>query len=731
LHGERVKKTGDNVFYVKNAAFTTCSHEHPHFNIKTPKAKVISGEKVVTQFAYLEIADVPTLLAVPFGFFPTTDRRKSGIIIPAYGQSQFRGYFLRNGGYYWAVNDYMDLTFTGDVYTQGGFGLKTRANYKTRYKYNGNVNLGYNLIKFGRPEFSEFVPSAFDNRSDFSIQWSHQQDGKARPDFRFGAQVNIASAQYNKVVDINTSNVLQNRLNSSVNVTKTFYDFPITLNASITHQQNNQTNDISFSLPKLNVNLNNRYFPFKKELSAGKKRWYEEIGLSYSMNAVNEIRTKLNKPLFTPTVFRDSSRTGIQHNVQITGNYKVMKFFVLTPSVSYVERWYFNRRDYFFDAERNPTSALYDTVNGFFANRSFNTQANLTTKVYGMFRYKGFIKAIRHVMTPTVGVSYKPDFSNDFWGYYQRVQTDTSGTIEKFNRYQGGVYGFASEGRQGNVNMSLLNTLEAKVRSKRDSSGLKKIKLLERFSLRTSYNMAAEEFNWSNLRFDATSSALNGLVSLNYNATFDFYGYDEELDQRVNRSALDVNGVWLRNTQQQFALGLNISSDSFSKKKKKKQEPIFPQPRQNNQESLGSEEQGEEEESKDDGSLDITDGDVDYYNKRNKVDFNAPWSLGISYNLSESKPRLESVVNQSMTISGDINLTENWRVGFNTGYDVVANDFTYTTFDFKRDIHCWEITCSWVPFGFQQSYFLTIRVKADMLSDLKLERRRTVGDFER
>ncbi len=729
LHGERVKKTGDNVFFVKNAAFTTCSHEHPHFNIKTPKAKVISGEKVVTQFAYLELIDVPTPLMVPFGFFPTTDRRKSGIIIPAYGQSEFRGYFLTNGGYYWAVNDYMDLTFTGDVYTQGGFGLRTNANYRTRYKYNGTVNIGYNLIRFGEEEFVEFVPSAFDNRSDFSIQWSHQQDGKARPDFRFGAQVNIASAQYNKVVDVNTNNVLQNRLNSSVNITKTFYDFPFTLNLSLTHQQNNQTNDISFSLPKLNFNLNNRYFPFKRKLSAGPKKWYEEIGLSYSMNAVNEIRTKLDQPIFTPEVFRDSSRSGMQHNMQITANYKILKNFVLTPAVSYTERWYLNRRNYFFDEERSPTSALYDTVNGFFANRDFNTRADMTTKVYGLFRYRGFVRAIRHVMTPSVGFSYKPDFSEEFWGYYQRVQNDTDGTIGTFNRYQGAVYGSASQGVQGNVNFSLLNTLEAKVRSKRDSSGLKKIKLLERFSLRTSYNMAAEEFNWSNLRFDATSSAFNGIVNLNYNATFDFYGFDEELEQRVNRSALDVNGVWFRNTQQQFAVGLNLNSDSFGKKKKKNKKPV---PRDQRTETVNDDSNTDDQENNNDqGELEITEGDVNYYDLRNRVEFDSPWNLGVSYNLSESKPRLESVVNQSVTINGDISLTENWRVGFNTGYDLEANDFTFTTFDFRRDLHCWEITCSWVPFGFQQSYFLTIRVKADMLSDLKFERRRTVGDFER
>ncbi len=723
LHGEKVKKTENNIFFVKNASFTTCSQAHPHFSIKTPKAKLISGERVVTQFAYLNVGNVPTPLMIPFGFFPIAEGRKSGIIIPAYGESEFRGYFLRNGGYYWAVNDYVDLTTTGDVYTRGGFGIRTLVNYRTRYKYNGNINIGYNLIRYGEKDFVEFNNSSFDSRSDFSIQWSHQQDSRARPDFRFGAQVNVASAQYNKVVNVNTSNVLQNRLNSSVNLIKTFYNFPFTLNLSLTHQQNNQTNDISFSLPKVNLTLNSRYFPFKKRLSVAKKSWYEETGLSYSMNGVNEIRTKLNKPLFTPAVFRDSSRSGIQHNVQLTANYKVLKFFVLTPSFNYTERWYFNRRNYFFDAKKSSVKVLYDTVNGFFSNRNFSSQVSLTTKAYGLFRYKGYLRALRHVMTPTIGFSHKPDYSDDFWRYYQRVQTDTNGTFDKFNRYQDAVYGSASKGTQGNINMSLLNTLEVKIRSKRDSSGFKKIKLLERFSIRTSYNMAVEEFNWSNLRLDVTSSVFNNRMSLNYNTTFDFYGYDKELNQRVNKSALDINGVWLRNTRQQFTMGLNLNSGSFKKRGRGKEK--------GSQQKQITEEKDAGETQKGESKLNITEGDLNYYDLRNKVEFNALWNLNINYNLTESKHQLKPTVNQSISISGDLNLTENWQVGFNTGYDIETHEFTYTTFDFKRDLHCWELRCSWVPFGFQQSYFLTIRVKADILSDLKLERRRTVGDFER
>jgi lipopolysaccharide assembly outer membrane protein LptD (OstA) len=717
LHGEKIKKTGSSAFYVQDASYTTCSHEHPHFAIHTPKAKVIPGEKVVTQFAYLELLGIPTPLMLPFGFFPTTETRKSGIIIPSYGSSQFRGYFLQNGGFYWAANDYFDLTLTGDIYTKGGFGLQAASSYKKRYKYSGNLNARYNLLQFGEPEFATYVGGAFDNRSDFNISWSHQQDAKANPFYRFSANVNIATTQFYQVTSINPDQVLQNRLNSSISFSKRWADKPFNLNIALNHSQNNQSKDLTLTLPQVNFSVN-RFFPFKKEGGiSGKKKWYEEIGVSYTANAKNQIQTRMDKPVFTETVFRDSSRMGIQHSVPIAANYKVFKFFVFNPSINFTERWYPNKLDYGFNEETNRQEVI-DTVSGFFTNRDFSASADLSTKIYGLWRYKGFLKAIRHVMTPRIGLSYRPDFSDPLWGFYEEVQSDTLGNTTLVNPFSRGVYGSASAGRQGNINFGVQNTLEAKIRSKDDSTGLKKIKILERLSLNGSYNMAAEQFKMSNVSLAASSTIFNNLINVNYNATLDPYSFDADQNRRVDKFNINQGGGLFRITNQRFTLGTRFDGKRFKKDKKEGEET-----KSNEEESRQAEQAS---------ALGITEGDIDYYRLPGYVDFEVPWSVSLNYNLSYSKPGIaEANINQSVSISSNIDLSKGWKIGFRTGYDLKANDFTFTTFDFHRDLHCWDLSCSWVPFGFQQSYMLTIRVKSSILSDLKLQRNRGVGDFLR
>jgi lipopolysaccharide assembly outer membrane protein LptD (OstA) len=717
LHGEKIKKTGSSAFYVQDASYTTCSHEHPHFAIHTPKAKVIPGEKVVTQFAYLELLGIPTPLMLPFGFFPTTEKRKSGIIIPSYGSSQFRGYFLQNGGFYWAANDYFDLTLTGDIYTKGGFGLQAASSYKKRYKYSGNLNARYNLLKFGEPEFATYVGGAFDNRSDFNISWSHQQDAKANPFYRFSANVNIATTQFYQVTSINPDQVLQNRLNSSISFSKRWADKPFNLNIALNHSQNNQSKDLTLTLPQVNFSVN-RFFPFKKEGGiSGKKKWYEEIGFTYTANAKNQIQTRMDKPVFTETVFRDSSRMGIQHSVPIGANYKVFKFFVFNPSINFTERWYPNKLQYGFNDQTNRQEVV-DTVSGFFANRDFSASANLSTKIYGLWRYKGFLRAIRHVMTPRIGLSYRPDFSDPLWGFYEEVQSDTLGNTTLVNPFSRGVYGSASAGRQGNINFGVQNTLEAKIRSKDDSTGLKKIKILERLSLNGSYNMAAEQFKMSNVSLAASSTIFNNLINVNYNATLDPYSFDADQNRRVDKFNINQGGGLFRITNQRFTLGTRFDGKRFKKDKKEGEET-----KSNEEESRQAEQAS---------ALGITEGDIDYYRLPGYVDFEVPWSVSLNYNLSYSKPGIaEANINQSVSISSNIDLSKGWKIGFRTGYDLKANDFTFTTFDFHRDLHCWDLSCSWVPFGFQQSYMLTIRVKSSILSDLKLQRNRGVGDFLR
>ena len=716
LHGEDVKKVDDNTFYIKNAAYTTCSHEHPHFEIRTSKAKVIAGDKIVTKFAYIEVMDVPTPLMLPFGFFPTTEQRKSGIIIPQYGKNENRGYFLTNGGYYWAVNDYLDLTLTGDIYSQGGYGVGARSNYRKRYKYNGSMGFNYSKVKYGRVEFAEYGSQFFADNSQFAVNWSHNQDPKANPSLRFSANVNLSSSNYYKINSTDRDEVLTNTVNSSISVNKNWVGKPYNLTASLNHTQNNSSQDMTVTLPDVNFAVN-RQFPFKRKNAVGGKKWYEEIGYSYNVTGKNQIQTKMGKPFFTETVFTDSARNGLQHRIPISANYKVFNNFVLNPSINYTERWYFQRSVWGFvdTLNGNPVyrAQVVDTAQGFYGVRDFTTSANLSTKLYGQWNYKGFLRAIRHVATPTVGLSYRPDFSTDFWGYYQDVQVDTLGNTEKRNMYNYGLYGSPGQGEQGNVNFSLLNTLESKIRDKKDSTGTKKVKLLERLSLSTSYNMAADEFKWAPVNLTVSSSVLQGLISLNYSATFDLYGYDEEQEMRVNEFAYNVNGKLMRTTNQRFTSGINLDANRFNSKKDKKKSS------DDNDPGLMA------------NDLGITAGDIDYYRQRRYVDFSIPWSMNINYNLQKSYSGTNSTVRQSADISGNFEITENWRAGFSTGYDFEATDFTYTSFDFYRDLHCWEIRCSWVPFGLQQSYTLSIRVKANTLKDLKLERIRGIGDFQR
>ncbi len=718
LHGEDVKKFGENILFIKNASYTTCSHEHPHFRIRTNKAKVIPGEKVVTQFAYLELMDIPTFLMVPFGFFPTQDKKKSGILVPAYGSSPFRGYFLKDGGFYWAGTDYVDLAVKGDIYTQGGWGLRALTNYKKRYAYSGNLNLSYNLIKFGREEFAKYNSSAFDNRSDFGIRWTHNQDPKAHPNFRFNANVNIASATFYQVTSTNPEDILTNQLASSVSINKSWPGKPFNLSVSARHNQNNATKALSFTLPQATFSVN-RLFPFKRQVSVGKKKWFEEIGITYTANTANEIRTTLDSDIFNKKTLLDDARNGISHSIPISANYKIFKNFVLNPSITYKERWYFKRQDFrFVDSINNVTS---DTSNGFFANRDFQAQVNVSTKVYGTFAFKGYLKALRHVMTPTVGLSYKPDFSDDFWGYYQSVQSDTLGNFDSYDRYGSQLYGSASAGKQGNVNFGLQNILEGKVKSSKDSSGEKKVKILERFSLNTSYNMAAEEFQWAPLGINATSTVFNGLVSLNFTSSYSFYGYDEELKTQINESSWSSNGSLLRPLREGLASGINLNANTFKKKGEKK--------KKKGGKKKAVENDGEEEDKP--ASVGITEGDPDYYNPKTRFDFKPTWNLRLNYTLSKNYKGLTSTISQGLRASGDVQLSENWKFNFTTGYDFENKDFTVTSFNFFRQLHCWEMQCAWIPFGFQQSYTLTIRVNSSVLSDLKYERRRGVGDFER
>lgn len=696
LHGDVIKREDENTFYIKGTAFTTCNKRHPHFHVNANKAKVIVGDRIITGPAYLEVADVPTPIILPFGFFPAQDRRASGFIIPTFNQHEGKGFGLVNGGYYFSLSDYYDLKLTGEVYSRGGWGVWAVSNYKKRYKYNGNIQVRYNHTKVGDPRYESF--NQYINSRDFKVNWQHKQDPKARPDLLFSAKVDLANPNFNRLNTTETNNFLQNTTASSVSLSKNWLGTPFSLSASANHSQNNNTQDFDLSLPKVSFNMS-RIFPFKKKNRVGSQKWYERIGTNYSTNT--EVRFNGNYDSLSTGAesFDQIIRTGMQHNVNLSTNEKLFRHITLNPSINYVTKWYPSKLDYRYDDSNN---LIVDTIPGFSLTNELSASAQFSSKVYGTFLYrKGKIKAIRHMMTPSMGVSFRPDYSDPFWGSYQTV-TDTAGDERRISRYNGYLYGGSSSGNSGSVNFNLNNNIEMKIRSDKDSTGERKVKLLDRLNFGTSYNIAAETFQWSNMNIVAQSSVLKNKVQLTYQGTFDFYGYDPELNQRVNRSAWEINEKLMRNVNTNFSVNMRWAGRIGDERKKKESKSL----------------------------LGLEEDDIDYYRIDDYVDFSMPWQFSIRYNYQILKPGLEANVStHAIGLQGKIDPTPNWHVTIETGYDLVDQDITYTRLELLRDLHCWELKIQWVPFGFQQSYMIGINIKASSFKDAKLERRRNIGDF--
>ena len=726
LHGEDVKKIDDQVFYIKNAAFTTCSHEHPHFRIITSRTKVITGKQLVAGPSYLEILDIPTPLVVPFGFFPTVDKKKSGILIPAYETNAARGYGLRGLGFYWAASPYFDYTVRTDFYTQGGFAVYNNFNYSRRYKYRGNLDLNFNRIIIGKPSFEEY--GQYQNSRDLGISWRHTQDPKANPNLNFSASVNIVSNNFFQTSTTDANLVLTNTLNSSISLNKLFPNKPFSLSIAATHNQNTQTGVMNVSLPTAVFNVQ-RLQPFRKKVFTGKSSWYEEIGINYSANFRNEASFVLDSLNGSADILQElflRSNNGMSHTLPIAANYRVFKHFTFTPSVNYRSNWYFRRYDYNWNSELNTLET--DTIQGFYMLNDVSARADVSTKLYGMFRYKyGPVKAMRHVLTPRIGVSYTPDFSSPNWAafggnVYQSVQVDSTGAKEQKNRFERiALYGVPGNNTQGNVNFGIDNQVEMKIKSKKDTSGLRKLPLLEGLGINGSYNMAAERFQWSTINFNARTTLLNGLININYVTSFDPYAADSA-GRRIEEFNYKVNGRLLRPLSTTLNLGTRINSAMLAFLFGNKENIEVPETAEN-----------ESEIQNEQASSGITDGDINYLLMKNRVDFSSTWDLNIDYFLrfdpaTEINPARTT---QTLNFNGNITLTENWRIGFNSGYDIKEGQFTYTTLDFSRNLHCWDLTFRWVPFGFQKSYFFSIGVRAPMLRDLKLDRRRGIGEFGR
>ena len=669
--GDKVKKTENDILYLKNGDFTTCDHDKPHFSIRSKKIKVIPGEKIITGPAYLRLFNFPTPLALPFGYFPNNQKKSTGLIFPSYGESANLGFFLKEGGYYFTLSDKADLSIKGDIYSKGSWGLKSLFRYKQRYKYSGNFDLSYGNIINSEKGFPDYSV-----KKDFFVRWNHKQDAKANPTLQFSANINAGSSTYHRNNTFNSNEYLSNTFQSSVNLSKRWEGKPFSLSANLRHNQNTQTKIINLSLPDISFNMN-RIFPFKNLGKKGKESWFHKIGVSYSSNLRNDVSIA-DSLLFSKESIK-SFRNGIRHSIPISTSVKVLKYFTFSPRINYTERWYTNQINKSWNS--TDSTIITDTLNKFTRAGEYNITAGLNTKIYGLVQFKkGKVKAIRHVITPNLSFSYKPDFSNSQYGYYKNVQSST-GNTEEYSIMQNGIFGSPSKGKQGNIILNISNILEAKLNSKKDTiKSTKKIKIFENLNVGSSYNIFADSLNLNDINLNARTRFLD-VIDFTFSSRYDPYVVNENFTNNVNKFELFENGRLARFTNANTTVGLTISNNTFKKKKEEEKE------------------------------------------KNNKIS----WSFNANYSLNYNKGYRSSEFSdtiQTLNFSGDLKISDKWKLNFQSGYDFDTKELTYSSINIYRDLHCWEMILNLIPLGYHRSYTFTIRVKAAILQDLKLERKR-------
>lgn len=695
LIGGRTKLHENKHVHMTHGKFTTCDLPDPHFYFNLTKAIVIPDDKIISGPANLVVEDVPTPIGIPFGFFPNKKGGSSGIIIPEFGDEENRGFFLRNGGYYWAINDYVDLTVLGDIYFKGSWGAGMIMNYKMRYKFNGSLNFKYNRNVFGYKGLSNYSAS-----NQYVFRWIFRQDTKANPNSTFSADVNMSSTDYDKYNSYSVNNYMTSTKQSSVSYSYVFPNSPFSTSMALKHSQNSNTGSIDLTLPELAFNMS-RIYPFKRKKAVGKSRFYEKISVAYTMNATNKIRT--NDADFFNIPY-DSITNGIVHKIPINASFKLFKYTTLTPSFNYNERWYFKRFTKQWDDSINNISTDYAST--FSRVWDYNTSLTWSTTLYGMFNFKkGKVKALRHVFTPSVGFSYVPDFGKEKYNYYgsysRLVYNNTTGQYDSvanmYSMFEGLPYGTPSKGGSGTINFNLGNNLEMKLRNLKDTTkDNTKIKLLESFSISTNYNIFADSLRWAPISISGRTRIK--IIDISFNTTLDPYAIAQNEYgnyQRINKALVKDNGHLLRMTTGYITAGLSLNSKARDKKVEEAQQSMY---------------------------------EIIYGYPESYIDFNVPWNVNISYTFRYTKPYDEAKITQTLNVSGDLNLTNKWKISVSTGYDFEAKKMSPTTIDIYRDLHCWEMSLHVVPFGQHKSYAFQINVKASMLQDLKLNRRRSWFD---
>lgn len=734
LMGEKTKKNPDGSFYIENARYTTCDdHEHPHFYFMITRGKMKPKKDVVTGPAYMVLADVPLPLALPFGYFPFSKKYSSGIIFPSFGEDYNRGFYARDGGYYLAINDNVDLALRGEIYTKGSWGISGNSSYYKRYKFRGNVSLSYITTIYGDKGMADYS-----KQNNFQFIWSHSMDSKANPNLNFSASVNFATSGYSRN-DLNSyynSSFTENTKSSTINLT---YNFPgtkwsLSTNASVS--QRTQDSTLSVSFPNITVSLA-QLAPFKRKKSVGGEKWYEKIRLSYTGQFQNSLTAQQNQ-FFKKSLIKDW-RNGLKHYVPVSATFSLFKYINVSPSITLNDRMYTSKIRRQWDTQAS--AEVCDTTYSFYNVFDFNASVALDTKIYGFWKPMKFfgdkVQMIRHVMTPTISFSGAPDFSDPFWGIYgsyDYVNSKGDTQTKKYNYFQHTIFGAPSAGKQGVLSVNIANNLEMKVKSDKDSTGIKKISLIENFSIGQSYNFAADSMNWSNLNTSIMLRLIKNF-NLNLNATWDPYTYrlsSSGSPVRVNVPRWKAGKGWVRLASTGTSFSYTFSNATFKKKDKEKS---------NNNSGPLEEDINEEEAFTGDASNDDfkqrvamrranarkneASADADGYEK-----WECPWSLTLNYSINygygefnydnmEYKPKWT----QNLSFSGNIRPTKGWNFSFSASYNFEMKKLAYMNCTITRDLHCFTMSASFVPVGPYKSYNFHIAVNASMLKDLKYDKR--------
>ncbi len=730
-----VKKGPDNEFYIRNGRYTTCEdHEHPHFYLSLTRAKMRPNEDIVFGPAYLVVADVPLPLALPFGFFPFTKDYSSGFIMPSYGDELERGFYLRDGGYYFAISDLMDLKLTGEIFTKGSWGVNAISNYRKRYKYSGNVNLSYIVTKTGEKNMPDYSVS-----KNFKIVWSHRQDAKANPNQNFSASVNFATSNYerkNLSSLYNPALTSQSIRTSSVSYSRSFPDRKFNLSSSFNISQNMRDSTLSLTLPSLNWSVS-RIYPFKKKKARGEEKWYEKISFTYTGSLSNSITAKESE-ILDKNIFRDW-RNGIKHSIPISATFTAFKYINITPSFNYTERWYSYKVNRSWDEEL--MREVRDTTYGFNRVYNYNLSVSANTKLYGFYKplIGKKVEMIRHVFTPSVSYTLTPDFGDSKYGYYKSyTYTDSKGEVRTvdYSPYAGSLYGVPGKGKSGSINLNVSNNVEMKVKSDRDSTGVRKISLIDELGGSISYNMAAKTKPWSNL-----STRIRLKLTKNYtfslNSVWATYAYEFNENGRVvvgDRTEWSYGRFGrFQGMSQNFSYTFN---NGTWKKWQEKLDKLFnPSEEEEEEESSGTTAQSAPDKRGDKGTGGEK-GDVKL-DEDGYMAFNLPWSFSISYGVSmredSSAPinvknmRYPYKLTQNMNFSGNIKLSNKWNINFSSGWDFMDKELTTTTMNISRDLHCFNMSCGVVLKPYK-SYNFSIRANSSMLADaLKYDQRSSAG----